>query len=219
MKQCKSRWFAVAVLGAFCLCLGVSQAHAAKHKKKHKAQVEQSSDSAASQSQSSGNTYVNVGKVGFGPSLDSALVPLTTESGESEQWGTLDGRYWVNSRFGFDGGYGLGFPQISPKSATLISFRAEGMMAIKETHQNIFYADAEILPMFTTGTGSSTSFWGIQGGVGLEHAVKDMPVSFYTEWEPLSIDIFSAGGGASSNTSLGILGGIMNFTIGLRYYF
>ncbi len=218
MKQ-QNSWLVVAAMGAFCLFVNASQAHAAKHKKKHKAQVAQSSDAPASQSQSSGDTYVNVGKVGFGPSMDSALVPLTTEGGESVQWGTLDGRYWVNNKFGFDGGYGLGFPQISPKSSTLISLRAEGMMALKETRQNIFYADAEILPMFTSGSGSSTSFWGIQGGVGLEHAVKDMPVSFYTEWEPLSIDIYSAGGGASTNTSLGILGGIMNFTIGLRYYF
>lgn len=218
MKNWKG-WLSVAVLGVFCIFLSAPQAHAAKHKKhkKHSGESVQSSQQAPAVSQ--GDDYVNIGKVGVGPSLDSALVPLTTEGGESEQWGTIDGRYWVNNKFGFDGGFGLGFPQISPKSSTLIALRAEGMMALKETRQNIFYADAEILPMFTSGNGSSTSFWGIQGGLGLEHAVKDMPVSFYTEWEPLSLDIFSAGGGSSSNTSFGILGGIMNFTIGLRYYF
>ncbi len=220
MKNWKSS-LAVLALGAFCVFLSAPQAHAAKHKKrKHKAQAEQQSSDEAQSSSSGDNTYVNVGKVGVGPSWDSTLVPLDTESGESIQMGTLDGRYWVNRQFGFDGGFGFGMLQTSPKSESLISLRAEGMFAIKESKHNIFYADVELMPSFTTGSGSGTSLINFQGGVGLEHAVGEIPdLSIYTEWEPVSFASYSPGGGAASDTSFGFLGSVMNFTMGMRYYF
>ncbi len=220
MKQ-RNSWFVAVALGTFCFFLSAPKAHAARHKKsKHKAQAEQQSSAGTQSSSSDDNTYVNVGKLGVGPSWDSTLVPLSTESGESIQMGTLDGRYWVNRRFGFDGGYGFGMLQTSPKSESLISFRAEGMFAIKESKHNIFYADVELMPFFTTGSGAGTSLINFQGGVGLEHAVQEISnLSIYTEWEPVSFASYSPGGGAASNTSFGFLGSVMNFTMGLRYYF
>ena len=164
--------------------------------------------------------YINIGKVGVGPSWDSLLVPLGAETGESAQIGTLDGRYWVNNKFGFDAGFGFGLNQASPQSQTVISLRAEGMVALKETKHNVFYADAELVPIFWSGTGSSQSFLALQGGLGLEHAMSEISnLSVYTEWEPVSFGMFSPGGGASNDTSLGFLGSVMNFTMGLRYYF
>lgn len=219
MKQWKS-WLSVAVLGAFCVFLSAPQAHAAKHKKRKKHRAESVQSSQESPSTSQGDDYVNIGKVGVGPSWDSTLVPLDTESGESIQMGTFDGRYWVNRQFGFDGGFGFGMLQTSPKSESLISLRAEGMFAIKESKHNIFYADVELMPSFTTGSGSNTTLINLQGGVGLEHAVQEISnLSIYTEWEPVSFASYSPGGGAASDTSLGFLGSVMNFTMGLRYYF
>ena len=219
MKQWKS-WLSVAVLGAFCVFLSAPQAHAAKHKKSKKHSGESVQPSQESPSTSQGDDYVNIGKAGFGPSWDSVLAPSNAATVSSTQLGTIDGRYWVNREFGFDGGFGLGFPEISPNNETLISLRAEGMVALKETRHNIFYADAEILPAFISGSGPSGSLLAFQGGLGLEHAMSEMPnLSVYTEWEPLSIDVYSPGGGASSATGFGFFGSVMNFTMGLRYYF
>lgn len=214
--------FIVFTLGVGCLSLGVSHAQAARHKRR-KLHPDQSVED-ASQSESAlqpvahGNSYVNIGQVGIGPTWDSMLTPSANAS--SLQMGSFDGRYWANRNFGFDAGFGFGLPEASPHSASLLSLRVEGMATIKETRHNIFYADMELVPVFLSASGGSQSAVTFQGGFGLEHAVSGISnLSLYTEWEPLSIDSYSPGGGQSSAVSFGFLGSVMNFTMGLRYYF
>lgn len=163
--------------------------------------------------------YVNIKKWSVGPSLDLVNTPALGGTAATSL-GTIDTRYWVNHSFGFDLGMGFGFPRVSPTSEFLGTFRMEGMFAIKETAHNVFYADAEFNPGFLSGSGSTPFFMSLQGGFGIEHAVSEIQnLSFYTEWEPLSFNIYSPGGGASSEVGLGFLGSVMNFGTGFRYYF
>lgn len=200
----QTSYLASILAAALCLPLGSLNAQAA--------------DSSASPS---GGDYVNIKKLGVGPSLDIVNSPDLSGTAATSL-GSVDARYWVNRQFGFDVGAGFGFPQTSPHSEFLGDFRMEGMVALKETKHNVLYADAELMPGFASGSGAGSSpfFMEFQGGVGLEHAVEEMPsLSVFAEWEPLSLSIYSPGGGAASEVGLGILGSVMNFTTGFRYYF
>ncbi len=173
----------------------------------------------AADATTSGGDYVNIKKLGVGPSLDIVNSP-NLSGAAATSLGSVDARYWANRQFGFDVGAGFGFPQTSPHSEFLGTFRMEGMVALKETKHNVLYADAELMPGFASGSGNNPFFMVFQGGAGLEHAVEEMPsLSIFAEWEPLSLSIYSPGGGASSDVGLGILGSVMNFTTGFRYYF
>ncbi len=165
--------------------------------------------------------YINIKKAGVGPSLD--LVDSPNNYGlAGTNLGTVDLRYWANDKFGVDLGAGFGLPQVSPNSEFVGVFRAEGMFAMKETRHDVFYLDGEFMPGFGSGSGAGYSpfFMSLQGGFGIEHALAEMPdLAVYAEWNPLSFNIYSPGGGASSETGLGFMGSVMNFTTGFRYYF
>ncbi len=134
--------------------------------------------------------------------------------------GSLDARYWENRRIGYDIGIGLGLTQTNPSARFIGAFHFEEMFAIKENAANIFYANAEISPGFLSASGNSPFFMSLAGGFGLEHAVMGIStLSLYSEWDPISVNLYSPAEGGATNVNSSLFGGILNFGTGFRYYF
>ncbi len=165
--------------------------------------------------------FVDQDKFGGGlswMSLPDTLDPLTSQSGY------LSGRYWFGRKFGLEGGMGMGFPRVSPEFNFLLDFNVEPMFALATRRHTIVYSDLALMPSVLTGGSSGTSSWiDISGGVGMEHAMTEIPrFSWYGQWNPISFNIFMpASGTTAGSTALGIglFGSVMNFSTGFHYYF
>ncbi len=162
-------------------------------------------------------TYENVGR--FGAGLSWAPIQIAPGATTETSVGYIGARYWFNRTFGVDGGFGLGWPEVSPNGLFLLTLHAEPMIAILETQRTVVYGNIDLMPAIEAGTGSS---WALQlsAGVGIEHALEDLPrLALYGQWNPLSLDFYGPGDGQSTSTGLGLLGSVVNFDLGFRYYF
>lgn len=162
-------------------------------------------------------TYENVGR--FGAGLSWAPIQISPGATDDTSVGYIGGRYWFNRTFGVDAGFGLGWPEVSPNGLFLLTLHGEAMVAILETKQTVVYGNLDLLPAIEAGNNSS---WALQlsAGLGLEHALSDLPrLALYGQWNPVSLDFYGPGNGASTSTGLGLLGSVINFDLGFRYYF
>lgn len=163
-------------------------------------------------------TYTDVHRLGAGLSWTPMEIPpgATTETSV----GYVGVRYWFNRSFGLDGGLGFGFPEISPNTEFLTTLHVEPMVALAETSRTILYADLDLMPGFISGNNSSFAFQ-VSAGIGVEHALEDMPkLALYGQWNPVSLNFYGPpGNGQSTNVGLGFLGSVMNVDFGFRYYF
>ncbi|MHB1606040.1 MAG: hypothetical protein ACYCTV_06570 [Leptospirales bacterium] len=161
-------------------------------------------------------TYTDVHRLGAGLSWTPVEIPPGATTGTSV--GYVGVRYWFNRTFGLDGGLGFGFPEINPNTEFLTTLHVEPMVALAETNRTILYGNLDLLPGFVSGTNSSFAFQ-ISAGLGVEHAMEDMPkLALYGQWNPVSLNFYGPPG-QETQTGFGFLGSIMNVDFGFRYYF
>jgi len=143
-------------------------------------------------------------------------MEITPGATDSTSVGFVGARYWFNKTFGFDGGLGFGFPSVSPGTNFLTTLELEPMIALAETSRTILYGNIQFMGAFGSGSNANSSIY-LSGGIGIEHALSDMPrLSLYGQWNPVSVDFVT---GPNNPTGIGFLGSVMNFNTGFRYYF
>ena len=163
------------------------------------------------------STYTDVHRLGAG--LSWAPVEIIPGATTETSVGYVGVRYWFNRTFGLDGGLGFGFPEISPNTEFLTTLHIEPMVALVETNRTILYGDINLMPGFISGSNSSFALQ-ISAGMGVEHALEDMPkLALYGQWNPVGLDFYGPGNGQSTRVGLGFLGSVMNVDLGFRYYF
>ncbi|MHB1563564.1 MAG: phosphoribosylformylglycinamidine synthase [Leptospirillum sp.] len=163
---------------------------------------------------SSGGAFSDIGKLGVG--LSWAPMEITPGATDSTSVGFVGARYWFNKTFGFDGGLGFGFPSVSPGTNFLTTLELEPMIALVETSRTILYGNLQFMGAFGSGSEANSSIY-LSAGMGVEHALADMPrLSIYGQWDPVSVDFVT---GPNNPTGFGFLGSVMNFNTGFRYYF
>lgn len=177
-----------------------------------------SSSGGGSDSSSGGGsaTYADIHRLGAG--LSWAPVEIVPGATTETSVGYVGVRYWFNRTFGLDGGLGFGFPEVSPNTEFLTTLHLEPMVALVETHRTILYGDLDLMPGFISGNESSFAFQ-LSAGLGVEHALEDMPkLALYGQWNPVSLNFYGPPGN-TTQVGLGFLGSVMNVDIGFRYYF
>lgn len=173
----------------------------------------QNSDSGSGAS-SGGGAFADIGKIGVG--LSWSPMEITPGATDSTSVGFVGARYWFNKTFGFDGGLGFGFPSVSPGTNFLTTLELEPMIALVETSRTILYGNIQFMGAFGSGSDANSSIY-LSAGMGIEHALSDMPrLSIYGQWNPVSVDFVT---GPNNPTGIGFLGSVMNFNTGFRYYF
>lgn len=178
-------------------------------------EVAASSQSSTSGSgSSSGGSFSDIGKLGVG--LSWSPMEITPGATDSTSVGFVGARYWFNKTFGLDGGLGFGFPSVSPGTNFLTTLELEPMIALVETSRTILYGNIQFMGAFGSGSEANSSIY-LSAGMGIEHALSDMPrLSIYGQWNPVSVDFVT---GPNNPTGFGFLGSVMNFNTGFRYYF
>ncbi len=174
-----------------------------------------STDGASSSGSSS--SYVDLKHLGAGLSWAPVEIPggATTETSV----GYAGVRYWFNRSFGLDAGLGFGFSEISPGTDFLTTLHVEPMVAFMETSHTILYGNLDLMPGIVSGNASTFALQ-ISAGIGIEHALEDMPkLALYGQWDPFSLNLYGPGGNNPTEVGLGFLGSVMNVDIGFRYYF
>ncbi len=173
-----------------------------------------SSESSSSGGSGSGGSFMDIGKFGLG--LSWAPMLITPGATDSTSVGFVGARYWFNKTFGLDGGLGFGFPSVSPGTNFLTTLELEPMVALMQTSHTMFYGNLQFMGAFGSGSGANSTIY-LSAGVGIEHALSDMPrLSIYGQWNPVSVDFIT---GDNNPTGIGFLGSVMNFNTGFRYYF
>jgi hypothetical protein len=163
---------------------------------------------------SSGGSFADIGKIGVG--LSWSPMEITPGATDSTSVGFVGARYWFNKTFGLDGGLGFGFPSVSPGTNFLTTLELEPMIALVETSRTILYGNIQFMGAFGSGSDANSSIY-LSAGMGIEHALSDMPrLSIYGQWNPVSVDFVT---GPNNPTGFGFLGSVMNFNTGFRYYF
>jgi hypothetical protein len=214
--QCVSRvLFLAGIVSLFVLSLPVS----GRADDSQVVPVTSGSDSTSGNGSSSGSssTYVDVHRVGAG--LSWAPVEITPGATSETSVGYAGVRYWFNRSFGLDGGLGFGFPEVSPSGEFLTTLHVEPMVAILESSRTILYGNVDLMPGIVAGNVSSFAFQ-ISAGIGVEHALEDMPrLALYGQWDPFSVNLYGPGNNNPTEVGVGFLGSVMNVDIGFRYYF
>ncbi len=173
--------------------------------------------SGTTSSSGSSSSYVDLKHLGAGLSWAPVEIPAgaTTETSV----GYAGVRYWFNRSFGLDAGLGFGFSEISPGTDFLTTLHVEPMVAFVETSHTILYGNLDLMPGIVSGNASTFAFQ-ISAGIGIEHALEDMPrLALYGQWDPFSLNLYGPGGNNPTQVGLGFLGSVMNVDLGFRYYF
>lgn len=162
-------------------------------------------------------SYTNIKHLGIG--LSYAPIQMDPGATTETSVGYVGARYWFNRTFGFDGGLGVGFPEVSPYTALLTTVHLEPMAALLESDRTVLYGNFDAIVGIESGAMSSCALQ-LSVGIGIEHAMEDMPkLALYGQLDPLSVDLHDPEGGQPIQVGMGLLGSVMNFDIGFRYYF
>ncbi|MHB1286530.1 MAG: hypothetical protein ACYCYP_08230 [Leptospirales bacterium] len=212
----KRDFFLFVLAGSLMLCLG-SFVEAVADPGSSPAPVTEAAAPPGTGTTNPETPFNEIGKWGVG--FEMAPIALVTNLPGTIIPGFLDVRYWFHSRWGFDGGIGIGIADVSPGPvATLFAVHAEPLYRLIEQQDFVFFTDLNVLSALSFQNASNAGAFLLSYGFGIEKEFVPAPVAISLQWDPLSLNVYSLPGQVP-NVSYGFLGTPVNFMVGFHYYF